>query len=283
MADLAVKVGDLLRGRPQDRVAEQSHWADSHLGSPHAAVAGLPLAGRQQWPGFPGLALEYFANNYFAKLTAWCGAAWCGGLGEGKPVGRGESTSGSAHRRPADRLSAPRLPAAPGRPSAGLGHPLRLALLDLLARRPTLTSTEAARALGETSGACSFHLRQLERYGQVEAVPGEHGRARPWRLVTGRPSGPGPAADEFGELARELENEGYRRWLAGRDTAPAGWHDEAFSTVLTLTPAELSELAGAIRAIISEYGRKEHAAGEETSVLPVGVVARLFPLLPPRP
>ncbi len=52
-------------------------------------------------------------------------------------------------------------------------------------------------------------------------------------------------------LARELENEGYRRWLAGRDSAPPGWRDEAFSTVLPLTPDELTEVAGAIRAVIA--------------------------------
>ncbi|MGH3402695.1 MAG: winged helix-turn-helix domain-containing protein, partial [Streptosporangiaceae bacterium] len=99
-------------------------------------------------------------------------------------------------------------PAAPGRPSSGLGHPLRAALLDLLSRRATLTSTQAAAELGESSGACSFHLRQLERYGQIEAVPGQHGRARPWRLATARPAardGAGECGDEFGELARELE------------------------------------------------------------------------------
>ena len=175
-------------------------------------------------------------------------------------------------------------PSAPGRPSTGLGHPLRAALLDLLSRRATLTSTQAAAELGESSGACSFHLRQLERYGQIEAVPGQHGRARPRRLVTARPAaraGPAEAGNEFGELARELENEGYRRWLAGRDTAPPGWHDEAFSTVLHLTPEQVTELAAAIRALITQYGQARHGAGAATAVLPVGVVARLFPLLPP--
>ena len=81
-------------------------------------------------------------------------------------------------------------------------------------------------------------------------------------------------------LARELENEGYRRWLAGRDTAPPGWRDEAFSTVLHLTPEELTEVAAAIRAVIAPYSRARHGAGAATSGLPVGVVARMFPLLP---
>jgi DNA-binding transcriptional ArsR family regulator len=158
----------------------------------------------------------------------------------------------------------------PGRPDAALGHPLRVALLDLLAERATVTATEAAAELGESSGACSFHLRQLERYGHVEEVPVLGGRARPWRLAV-RPAGEVPRGEPragkwsgseesggpgeaFGVLARELENEGYRRWLAGRASAPPGWRDEAFSAVLRLTPDELSEVAAAIRAVIAARG-----------------------------
>jgi hypothetical protein len=167
----------------------------------------------------------------------------------------------------------------PGPPGLALGHPLRVALLGLLARRATVTSTEAARELGESSGSCSFHLRQLARYGHVEEVPGARGRTRPWRLAAARPTGPdGPAADEFGALARELENEGYRRWLAHREAAPPGWADEAFSAVLHLTPAELAEVAAQIRGIIAAYAGRAPADGP--GVLPVAVVARMFPLLP---
>jgi hypothetical protein len=176
----------------------------------------------------------------------------------------------------------------PARPGAARGHPIRVALLVLLARRATVTSTEAARELGESSGACSFHLRQLARYGQVEEVPGGRGRARPWRLAAGPgPDGPdGPAAggDEFGALARELENEGYRRWLAHREAAPPGWRDEAFSAVLHLTPAELADVAAQIRGVIAAYAGRAAADGpgdpDGPGVLPVAVVARMFPLLP---
>lgn len=173
----------------------------------------------------------------------------------------------------------------PVQPGAALGHPLRVALLGLLARRATVTSTEAARELGESSGACSFHLRQLARYGHVEEVPGAHGRARPWRLAVvpaAAPGagGPGPdgTGDEFGALARELENEGYRRWLAHREAAPPGWRDEAFSAVLHLTPAELADVAAQIRGVIAAYTGRPAPAGP--GVLPVAVVARMFPLLP---
>jgi Helix-turn-helix domain len=183
----------------------------------------------------------------------------------------------------------------PGRPGLALGHPLRVALLGLLAHRATLTSTEAARELGESSGACSFHLRQLARYGHVEEVPGARGRARPWRLVAAaEPAGSAGSrsaestptgGDEFGALARELENEGYRRWLSHREAAPPGWPDAAFSTVLHLTPEELTEVAAAIRQVIAAYaGRPGPRPGRPgagaAAVLPVAVVARMFPLLP---
>jgi hypothetical protein len=174
----------------------------------------------------------------------------------------------------------------PGRPGLALGHPLRVALLALMAERATLTSTEAARELGESSGACSFHLRQLARYGHVEEVPGARGRARPWRLAPapatagdGATGGGSAGGDEFGALARELENEGYRRWLDHRDAAPPGWRDEAFSTVLHLTPEELTEVAAAIRGLIAAYAGRP-AAAPAAGVLPVAVVARMFPLLP---
>lgn len=201
-----------------------------------------------------------------------------------------------------------------GRSSAALGHPIRVALLDLLARRGTVTATEAARELGESSGACSFHLRQLERYGHVEEAEVRRGRVRPWRLAAtpptatpptaapepatpqpGTPSAgpaapaiprePGPEApaapgDEFRELARELENEGYRRWLAGRQTAPPGWHDEAFSAVVYLTPDELTEVAAAIRAVVDSVSARHTTPRPPERAMPVGVVARLFPLLP---
>lgn len=185
--------------------------------------------------------------------------------------------------------------ARPGRPASALGHPLRAALLDLLAEHAMLTSTQAARELGESSGACSFHLRQLARFGEVEEVPGDWGRARPWRLAAGAPRavGGGPAGEaaawpedqRFGELARELEDEGYRRWLAGRTAAPPGWHGEAFSTVLHLTPERMTELAAEIRAVIAAYAAQDAPAGPPRdgggAAVPAGLVIRLFPLLPP--
>jgi Helix-turn-helix domain len=163
-----------------------------------------------------------------------------------------------------------------------LGHPLRVALLGLVRERGTLTSTEAARLLGQSSGLCSFHLRQLARYGHIEEAGHERGRVRPWRLPA-----PPPERDdgEFGRLARDLEDEGYHRWLAGRAQAPALWQrDEAFSTVLHLSPGELAEVASEIRAVLDRYRDREVSTPDgQTDRRPVAAVARLFPLLPADP
>lgn len=163
-------------------------------------------------------------------------------------------------------------------------HPVRTALLDLLAEVGTVTATEAAQRLGQSSGLCSFHLRQLARHGLIEEAPHEGGRARPWRLRWGSPEELAPAAPAppaFDELARGLEDESYRRWLSHRDEAPAEWRqDEAFSTILRLTPAELAEVAEAVRRLLAGYQeRAARPAADRGGAVPVAVVTRLFPLL----
>ncbi|MET9225997.1 helix-turn-helix domain-containing protein [Lentzea sp. NPDC003310] len=100
-------------------------------------------------------------------------------------------------------------------------HPVRLALLDLLAEHGTLTSTQAATRLGLSSGLCSFHLRQLAELGLIEEAPHQGGRARPWRL----------------------------RWESEIEQP----RDEEFGVVLHVTPDELEEIGAAIRRLLFRY------------------------------
>ncbi|WEV30065.1 winged helix-turn-helix domain-containing protein [Streptomyces sp. 71268] len=161
-------------------------------------------------------------------------------------------------------------------------HRVRRALLDLLAEVGTVTATEAAERLGYSSGLCSFHLRQLARYGHIEEVPRAGGRARPWRLrQEAAPADPSPVAG-FGQLARGLEDESYQRWLARRDLAPPAWRrDEAFSAVAYLTPEEMGAVADAVRRTLAPYqDREQRPAARPAGAEPVALIARLFPLLP---
>ncbi|WP_326765830.1 winged helix-turn-helix domain-containing protein [Streptomyces sp. NBC_01591] len=66
----------------------------------------------------------------------------------------------------------------------GLAHPLRLRLLAALREYGPATASRLADRLGESSGATSYHLRQLAAYGFVEDDPERgKGRERWWRAA----------------------------------------------------------------------------------------------------
>ncbi|MGW0668056.1 winged helix-turn-helix domain-containing protein [Streptomyces sp. NPDC002746] len=165
-------------------------------------------------------------------------------------------------------------------------HPVRVALLDLLAEAGTVTSTEAAARLGHSSGLCSFHLRQLAAHGLIEEAPHKGGRVRPWRLRWETSREPGQEGEaEFDALARGLEDESYQHWLSHRDRAPAEWRqDDSFSAVIHMTPAEMAELASSVRDLLAVYREREDHPGERPAgAVAVAAVTRLFPLLADNP
>ncbi len=87
-----------------------------------------------------------------------------------------------------------------------LAHPLRLRLMELLGELGEATATTCADRTGESVASCSFHLRQLAKYGFVEAAE-QRGREKPWRRtarhLTTRPDLDVPGSLEAsGELAR---------------------------------------------------------------------------------
>src|SRR4051812_29697142 len=74
-----------------------------------------------------------------------------------------------------------------------LAHPLRNRLLGLLRLHGPATASRLGRAVGESSGSTSYHLRQLAAYGFVEEVEGQGtARERWWRarhrMTTWQPS-----------------------------------------------------------------------------------------------
>lgn len=73
-----------------------------------------------------------------------------------------------------------------------LAHPLRLDLLDLLVALGPTTAAQCGRILEVSQASCSFHLRQLAKYGFVEdAGPGSDRRERQWRMPDPRLRLPG--------------------------------------------------------------------------------------------
>jgi len=67
-----------------------------------------------------------------------------------------------------------------------LAHPLRVQIFDTLSTYGSFTASGLAERLGESSGATSYHLRQLERHGFVREVDGKGtGRERWWERTPG--------------------------------------------------------------------------------------------------
>ncbi|HVA22049.1 MAG TPA: winged helix-turn-helix domain-containing protein [Candidatus Micrarchaeia archaeon] len=66
----------------------------------------------------------------------------------------------------------------------GIAHPLRVRLLAELRDTGPSTATALGRRLGQSSGATSYHLRQLAAYGFVVDVPERaRGRERWWQAA----------------------------------------------------------------------------------------------------
>ena len=116
-----------------------------------------------------------------------------------------------------------------------LAHPVRIALLEELVLGGALTATEIGERIGESPTTCSFHLRQLAKYGFVEEAGGGKGRARPWRLTSIGMSLPAThddpeteiAAGALTRLVRERQLDRYRTWVEKRSAYPRPWQDAA--------------------------------------------------------
>src|SRR3954469_17336674 len=116
-----------------------------------------------------------------------------------------------------------------------VAHTVRLELIGLLRREGPLTATAAGALIGESPANCSFHLRQLAKYGLVEEAGGGRGRERPWRataISTEWTAGGGDGESDAAEtaLARvvlERYCEAALEWLDRRGSEDPGWVEAA--------------------------------------------------------
>ncbi|MEU8075678.1 helix-turn-helix domain-containing protein [Catellatospora citrea] len=153
-----------------------------------------------------------------------------------------------------------------------LAHPLRLDLLELLAATGPATAAHCGRILGVPQANCSFHLRQLAKYGFVEdAGPGRDQRERRWRV----PEGPArlriPAsADKV--VRRELERVVVERETQAilahvdrkaRDGEPAANQpaQHLANAVVALSAAEADELWRQWQALLEPHLTRTAARG----------------------
>jgi predicted ArsR family transcriptional regulator len=147
-------------------------------------------------------------------------------------------------------------------------HPVRMALVGLLRTEAPLTATRAAELLGESSGTCSFHLRQLARYGLVEEAGGGTGREKPWRATTtstawdatgGDTPETAAAAGLLNTVIAEQYFEQLMRWLEASPDQPAEWQQavQFGDRILYVTAEELEELSRRVRELVDEYFERQ--------------------------
>lgn len=145
-----------------------------------------------------------------------------------------------------------------------LTHPLRLRLIGLLRLEGPSTATLLGRRLGESSGATSYHLRELARYGFVAEVEGRGtGRERWWQALHRSTHW---EADDFADEGSEVVDELTRHlvaqrgaalqsWLAQRDTLGADWDGAADLSDwgLRLTSDETRALAHELGEVLDRW------------------------------
>jgi DNA-binding transcriptional ArsR family regulator len=170
-----------------------------------------------------------------------------------------------------------------------LAHPVRLELMSLLRRGGPLTATQAGERIGESPSSCSFHLRQLAKYGLVEEAGGGHGRERPWRATAISTEWAARGSDDEADAATAMLSrvvieryfESALEWLDRRDTEGPEWVDAAAisDALVYMTSEELRELDQGIRNLIEPYlKRLEAREPPAEGARPVSVIALAFPL-----
>ena len=174
-----------------------------------------------------------------------------------------------------------------------LSHPIRLALLEVLAVAGPLTATQAAERIGESPSTCSFHLRQLAKYGFVEEAGGGRGRQRPWRRthlgwrVPFQADNPEFTLASQGLVRVLLQRYWQRlqRWLETYPAYPAEWQEASVSSeyAMYLTADELAELKAELHAVLNRFFTRYRDRYDDPSKRPasariVEVLAYAYPI-----
>lgn len=165
-----------------------------------------------------------------------------------------------------------------------LAHPLRVRIFSELSTFGPSTASALGERLGESSGATSYHLRQLEKHGFVrEDCERGNARDRWWERVPGPvefASDGGVARDAENlvemEFAR-LEDQRFTDYWLQREGLGEDWlrAAQASSANLLLSAAELDELGDEVLAVLQRYRDRP----DDGSRRRVEVVFRGFPVM----
>ncbi len=170
-----------------------------------------------------------------------------------------------------------------------LAHPLKWTLMDVLLTDGAATSTRCAELTGESQASCSFHLRQLARYGLVEEAPTASKKERPWRLATVDQSWsrvqPDPARTQAAaELERVFVQHEFTtllRWARTAESYGDDWQRASMraGALAWLTAGELAGLRDHIEELMLAYrGRVTDAAKRPAGSRLVRLFSAAYPM-----
>ena len=175
-----------------------------------------------------------------------------------------------------------------------LAHPVRVALIEELTVHGAMTATEVGERIGETPTTCSFHLRQLAKYGFVEEAGGGKGRARPWRMtsigmdihIAGEDPEAQMASDAVMRVFRERSLARFHEWQRAKAAYPREWRQVANNSdyVLYATPDEIKQVNEELHAVLMRFHeRLRDPAKRPPGALPVETLLLSYPIEPPSP
>lgn len=149
-----------------------------------------------------------------------------------------------------------------------LAHPIRLNLLDLLTAAGPATAAQCGRSLGVSQASCSFHLRQLAKYGFVEAAaPGADRRERRWQVTPQRITMDAQTepivAEELSRLVVDRETERIKAYLGRLGGESAAWREAAggYAAAVQVTAEEATEIRRRWEQIMAPFEARTVSAG----------------------
>jgi predicted ArsR family transcriptional regulator len=174
-----------------------------------------------------------------------------------------------------------------------VAHPVRIALLEVLGTEGPLTATQAGEHIGESPTTCSFHLRQLAKYGFIEEVEGVPGRRRPWRLIHTGLSFSDVSDDPETRLAATALSrvlhafylDRLKEGLALRRDTPTEWQKAtgASEFLLYVTVEELQALDEQVEALVKPFvERIGNPKRRPRGAVPIEVLFFAYPRPPHR-
>ena len=173
-----------------------------------------------------------------------------------------------------------------------LAHPLRVKIVDTLTTYGSHTASGLAARLGESSGATSYHLRQLEKHGFVREVTARGSARERWWERSPEGISVTPIQYPPGNAERSASDLLTREWQANRDALlhdfiahgsdqlDRAWYEASTinTTTLRLTSEQMRQLVAELEIVTERYAalyKKEGVPGTR----PVQIQLNAFPVM----